>query len=67
MNNKSIKCIECKKKIEWEGNAYRPFCSERCKILDLGAWAQGEYRIAGEKVDNEFLLMSLKEVDDEQK
>jgi endogenous inhibitor of DNA gyrase (YacG/DUF329 family) len=29
---------------------WRPFCSERCKLLDLAAWADGRYRIAGEPV-----------------
>ena len=27
------------------GNPYRPFCSERCKLIDLGQWATGAYRI----------------------
>jgi endogenous inhibitor of DNA gyrase (YacG/DUF329 family) len=30
--------------------AWRPFCSERCKIQDLARWADGRYRIAGEPV-----------------
>jgi endogenous inhibitor of DNA gyrase (YacG/DUF329 family) len=29
---------------------WRPFCSERCKLLDLAAWATGTYRIHGEHV-----------------
>ena len=33
-------------------NSFRPFCSERCKLIDLGAWAKGEYRIEG-KLDSE--------------
>ena len=32
-------------------NAFRPFCSERCRLIDLGAWAEGSYRIAGGEVD----------------
>jgi endogenous inhibitor of DNA gyrase (YacG/DUF329 family) len=28
--------------------AWRPFCSERCKLLDLAKWADGEYRVPGE-------------------
>ena len=28
---------------------WRPFCSERCQLLDLAKWADGSYRIAGEK------------------
>ena len=27
------------------GNAWRPFCSERCKLIDLGAWASEAYRV----------------------
>lgn len=30
------------------GNAYRPFCSERCKQIDLGAWAAEEFRVPSE-------------------
>jgi endogenous inhibitor of DNA gyrase (YacG/DUF329 family) len=31
--------------------AWRPFCSERCKVQDLARWAEGSYRIAAEPVD----------------
>ncbi len=44
-------CPVCKKKTVWEENPFRPFCSERCRLIDLGKWASGEYRIAGEKKD----------------
>jgi endogenous inhibitor of DNA gyrase (YacG/DUF329 family) len=40
-----MKCPTCKKETEYTGNPYRPFCSERCKLIDLGKWAGGEYRI----------------------
>jgi endogenous inhibitor of DNA gyrase (YacG/DUF329 family) len=30
--------------------AWRPFCGERCKLLDLARWVDGEYRIAGDEV-----------------
>jgi len=48
-----VACPVCRKKTEWEGNPFRPFCSERCKLMDLGAWAGEEYRIAGEKIRHE--------------
>jgi endogenous inhibitor of DNA gyrase (YacG/DUF329 family) len=48
-----VKCPVCRKKTEWEGNPFRPFCSERCKNIDLAAWASEEYRIAGEKKDDD--------------
>ncbi|GBD96684.1 MAG TPA: DNA gyrase inhibitor YacG [Nitrospirae bacterium] len=40
-----IKCPTCKQKTAWENNPFRPFCSERCKLIDLGAWASGQYKI----------------------
>jgi hypothetical protein len=49
MKTNDLKCCRCKKVISWEGNPFKPFCSERCKTIDLGAWATGEYRIAGQK------------------
>jgi endogenous inhibitor of DNA gyrase (YacG/DUF329 family) len=39
--------------VPWEGNPHRPFCSDRCRVLDLAAWAEGRYRIPGEPVPNE--------------
>lgn len=39
-----VKCPNCKKRTEL-GTAYFPFCSERCQLIDLGCWADEEYRI----------------------
>jgi endogenous inhibitor of DNA gyrase (YacG/DUF329 family) len=49
MDEKKIKCPVCKKESAWKDNPFRPFCSERCRMIDLGKWAAEEYRIAGEK------------------
>lgn len=44
-----VKCPQCGKEVEFEGNEFRPFCSERCKLLDFGAWADENYVLpAGE-------------------
>ncbi|WP_299235909.1 DNA gyrase inhibitor YacG [uncultured Halomonas sp.] len=49
-----VACPQCRKKVEWrEDNPYRPFCSERCRLIDLGAWADGSHRIAGEPAMDE--------------
>jgi len=40
-----MKCPTCQKETTYEGNRFRPFCSERCKLIDLGRWAGGEYRV----------------------
>ncbi|RMG00081.1 MAG: DNA gyrase inhibitor YacG [Nitrospirae bacterium] len=48
-----IRCPICRSYTTWEENPWRPFCSERCKLIDLGKWAMGEYWIEGEKVEEE--------------
>lgn len=40
------KCPTCRRRGEWLGGAYAPFCSERCKLIDLGKWLNGEHVIA---------------------
>ena len=41
-----VACPRCGKSVEWTpANAYRPFCSERCKLIDFGAWATEKYRV----------------------
>ena len=42
-------CPTCGTEVEWTpANRFRPFCSERCKNVDLGAWASGSYAIPEE-------------------
>jgi endogenous inhibitor of DNA gyrase (YacG/DUF329 family) len=41
-----VACPTCGKTVEWVPESeWRPFCSERCKIIDLGAWAAEKYRV----------------------
>jgi uncharacterized protein len=40
-----MKCPICDKETQFEGNPYRPFCSERCKLIDLGHWSAEKYRV----------------------
>lgn len=47
MTDLTVQCPVCKKTSAWKDNPFRPFCSERCRIEDLGAWASGQYRIEG--------------------
>ena len=47
-----IKCPRCQKQIEYSPqNVYRPFCSQRCRDIDLGKWIEGHYAVPGEKAD----------------
>lgn len=45
---RQILCAACGALTTWQGNPWRPFCSERCKMIDLGAWADGQYVIPSE-------------------
>jgi hypothetical protein len=40
-----MRCPICKQTVVWEGNPFRPFCSERCKLIDLDNWLEGRYRV----------------------
>jgi len=67
-----VACPQCRKKVEWrEDNPYRPFCSERCRLIDLGAWADGSHRIAGEPAMDEteideMIMRAERDFQDEQ-
>jgi uncharacterized protein len=42
----TVNCPQCQLASVWSAaNPYRPFCSERCKLIDFGAWANGDYAI----------------------
>lgn len=41
-----IKCPTCKKQGAWFDGKYGPFCSHRCKLIDLGKWLNSEHTIS---------------------
>jgi endogenous inhibitor of DNA gyrase (YacG/DUF329 family) len=41
-----VKCPTCKKSGDWFAGKYGPFCSHRCKLIDLGKWLSGENAIS---------------------
>jgi endogenous inhibitor of DNA gyrase (YacG/DUF329 family) len=46
-----LNCPTCKKLIRWSDDfPFRPFCSDRCKLIDLGEWASEGHVIAGDPV-----------------
>jgi endogenous inhibitor of DNA gyrase (YacG/DUF329 family) len=52
MKQPIVNCPNCGKIIVWDpANRYRPFCSERCKMIDLGQWASESYRIPDGETD----------------
>jgi endogenous inhibitor of DNA gyrase (YacG/DUF329 family) len=45
-----VNCPICNTAVPWTAeNRWRPFCSERCKLIDLGQWATEKYRMAAEE------------------
>ena len=49
-----VKCPTCQRPVPWlPEQLFRPFCSERCKLIDLGEWAMEEKRIPGEPLPQE--------------
>ena len=49
-----VNCPQCGKPVPWTGESrYRPFCSERCKTIDLGAWASEAYRAPAVEHDDD--------------
>ena len=56
---KKVKCPSCREETTWEDNKFSPFCSERCKLLDLGKWLDEEYGIEcepdGFELDGEII------------
>lgn len=43
-----MKCPICGKQIIWKDNPFRPFCTERCKLIDFGNWADENYAMPAE-------------------
>jgi endogenous inhibitor of DNA gyrase (YacG/DUF329 family) len=46
----TVKCPTCRRSIEWsEQSPFRPFCSERCRVIDLGAWLTEKHVIPADE------------------
>ena len=44
-----VKCPTCRRPVEWSAKSpYRPFCSDRCRLIDLGAWFNETHKIPDE-------------------
>ena len=43
----NVKCPHCKKDFNYYSSEFRPFCKEKCKMIDLGHWFDESYNVAG--------------------
>ena len=48
MSPPQVKCPTCKRVIDWSASEFRPFCSDRCRLIDLGAWLSEKHAIPGD-------------------
>lgn len=60
MSTLTVDCPTCGAPVEWsEKSANRPFCSDRCKLIDLGAWAAEEHAISGNELEDDLYSEDL--------
>lgn len=63
---KSVACPRCGKLSPFTAeNKWRPFCSERCKMIDLGAWAAESYRVPAEEKGSEQISPDAADASDD--
>lgn len=48
MSPTRVKCPTCHRELDWDAAPFRPFCSERCRLIDLGAWFSEQRAIPGD-------------------
>jgi uncharacterized protein len=48
MTRGRIQCPTCARELDWDSAPFRPFCSERCRLVDLGAWLTEQRAIPGD-------------------
>jgi endogenous inhibitor of DNA gyrase (YacG/DUF329 family) len=53
MKTIEVTCPTCKKKFSYYTSDFRPFCSERCRLIDLGQWLSESYTVPVEKLTPE--------------
>ncbi len=50
MKYREVNCPTCKKKFNYFSSEFRPFCCERCRLIDLGQWLTESYSVPAEKL-----------------
>lgn len=61
MKRSNVKCPTCEKLFEYYSSEFRPFCSDKCKNVDLNMWFDEEYKVPS----NEIPLELYDKMDDE--
>lgn len=53
MKKLEVTCPHCKKKFNYYDSSFRPFCSEKCRLIDLGQWLNESYTVPVQKLTEE--------------
>ena len=53
MKKLEVKCPTCEKKFDYYASEFRPFCSDRCRLIDLGQWLSESYSVPVQKLTEE--------------
>jgi uncharacterized protein len=48
-----VNCPTCRRELEWSSAPFRPFCSERCRLIDFGGWLSERHAIPGEAAEQD--------------
>ena len=59
-----VKCPHCKKEFDYYSSEFRPFCCEKCRLIDLGAWLDESYSVPAQKLSDEEQEKLMQILDD---
>lgn len=54
---REVLCPACRVKFNYFSSEFRPFCCEKCRLIDLGQWLDESYRVPAEKMTEDELIM----------
>jgi endogenous inhibitor of DNA gyrase (YacG/DUF329 family) len=53
MKKLEVTCPNCRKRFDYYSSAWRPFCSEKCRLIDLGQWLTESYSVPAQKLSED--------------
>ena len=57
-----LRCPTCRREIDWVESDFRPFCSERCRLIDLGGWLAERHVIPAEALADDESAISAEQL-----
>ncbi|MEM0911566.1 MAG: DNA gyrase inhibitor YacG [Pseudomonadota bacterium] len=61
---KTVNCPTCNTAVVWAASSmFKPFCSERCRLIDLGQWQDEEHRISDKENDVDVSAIDIEDIE----